>query len=126
MRVFKNKSFNKFTRKHKIKDSELWDIVDILEADLAEANLGGHVYKVRQAREGKGKSGGYRFIVLFKSKFRTVFVYGFAKSGKSNIKDDELEGYKNEAKDIMLLSENQIDIIIKNRKLFEVFKEEKP
>jgi hypothetical protein len=81
VRIFKVSWFTRFAVKEGISDSELKDIVDnVLEKDQAEADLGGGVYKVRVARPGKGKSGGYRVIVLFKSGRLTFFVYGFAKS----------------------------------------------
>lgn len=125
MRVFKNKSFARFARKEHISDNELWEIIDILESNLAEADLGGGVYKVRQARSGEGKSGGYRVIAFFKSKFRTIFVYGFAKSKRSNIEDDELQAFKYRAKDYFLLTDEQINARIKQGTLIEVFKEAK-
>jgi len=37
----------------------LCDAVNRLEAGQSEADLGGNVYKVRVARSGEGKSGGY-------------------------------------------------------------------
>ena len=44
-----------------------------------EPGLGG-VIKQRLAREGQGKSGGFRSIVLFRRGEKAFFVYGFAKS----------------------------------------------
>jgi hypothetical protein len=46
------------------------------------------VYKQRLAR-----SGGCRAIVFFRSGERTFFVYGFAKSDRSNISGKELKWY---------------------------------
>jgi hypothetical protein len=81
VRIFKTPWFARFAFKQDIQDSELKDIVnDVLETDQAEADLGGYVYKVRIARPGEGKSGGYRVIVFFKSGERTFFYYAFAKS----------------------------------------------
>ena len=67
MRVFKNTWFTRFAKKEGITDSELREAVNQLEAGQADADLGGGVYKVRIARPGKGKSGGYRVIVFFRS-----------------------------------------------------------
>jgi hypothetical protein len=36
------------------------------ENDLIDANLGGGVIKQRVARDGEGKSGGFRTLILFK------------------------------------------------------------
>ena len=67
MRVFKNTWFARFVDKEGIKDGELKEAVNQLEAGQADADLGGGVYKVRLARPGEGKTGGYRVIVFFRS-----------------------------------------------------------
>lgn len=58
------------------------------------ADLGGGVIKQRIAREGGGKSGGFRTIILFRSGSRAFFVHGFAKNERDNIRDDELAAFK--------------------------------
>ena len=78
MRVFKIRRFSRVAEKKGITDKELIDIVNnVLETGKAEADLGGGVYKVRMARSGEGKSGGYRVIVFFRSGERTFFQYIF-------------------------------------------------
>ncbi|MCL2232063.1 MAG: type II toxin-antitoxin system RelE/ParE family toxin [Treponema sp.] len=99
MRTFKNTWFDRFAAKEDITDDELKDAVNQLEADQSDANLGGGVYKVRVARPGEGKSGGYRVIVFFRSGERVFFTYGFAKSARSNIDQGELQVLKKRAKD---------------------------
>jgi len=71
VRRFKNTWFTRFANKEGIKDTELCEVVNQLEEGNADANLGGGVYKVRMARSGEGKSGGYRVIVFFKREKRT-------------------------------------------------------
>jgi hypothetical protein len=83
--------------------------------------LGGGVYKVRVARPGESKAGGYRVIVLFRSEERTFFVYGYAKSRRDNIDQGELRGFKADAKDQLSLTNEQIEARLKNKKLIEVF-----
>ncbi len=39
---------------------------------------------------GRGRSGGYRTIIAYRRAGRAVFLYGFAKSERSNIRQDEL------------------------------------
>ena len=90
-------------------DDCLKDVVNQLEADQADANLGGGVYKVKVARSGEGKSGGYRVIVFFRSGERTFFTYAFAKSDRSNIDRGELRAFKERAKDAFSLTEKQIE-----------------
>jgi len=82
--------------------------------------LGGGVFKVRLARSGEGKSGGYRVIVFFKSEFRTVFVYGFAKSDRGNIDQGELRLFKERVKDVFSLNDEQIKERIRKGTLIEI------
>jgi len=123
VRAFKNTWFSRFAGKEGITDDELKEVVDLLEAGQADANLGGDVYKVRIARSGEGKSGGYRAVVLFKIKERTFFVYGFAKSDRGNINQGELQAFKERAKDAFSLTEKQIGDRVKNGTLTEIFSE---
>jgi len=82
--------------------------------------LGGGVYKVRLARPGEGKSGGYRIIVFFKSEEHTFYVYGFAKSVRDNIDQRELRVFRNRSKDALSMKEKHINDRIKNGTLIEV------
>ena len=68
----------------------------------------------------KVKNGAYRAIVIFKSEFRTFFAYGFPKSKRDNIEDDELLGFKKQAKERLSLTEEQIEEWLKNRSLIEI------
>ncbi len=55
-----------------------------------DADLGGGVIKQRIARPGQGRSGGFRVLIAYRTKTRSVFLFGFAKSARGNIEDDEL------------------------------------
>lgn len=57
-------------------------------------DLGGGVFKHRIAREGSGKSGGFRTIILFKVGGHSFFVHGFAKNEKANVSPRELKALK--------------------------------
>jgi hypothetical protein len=78
------------------------------------------VYKVRVARPGEGKSGGYRVIVFFRSEERIFFVYGFAKSVRGNIDQGELRVFKNRSKDALAMTDEQINDRLRNGTLIEV------
>ena len=125
MRVFKNKWFHRFAGKEGITDSDLKGIVEQLENGLFYADLGGGVYKMRFAgqRDGK-KSGSFRLIVIFKSEFRTFFVFGFPKSKLGNISEKDLKGYKEQAKDNLGMPEERLNQWLKNKTLFEILQEE--
>jgi len=124
VRIFKYKWFHRFAKKEGISDSELKEVVAKLEEGQYDADLGGGVYKMRIARAGGGKSGGYRVIVIFKSKFRTFFAFGFPKSKMSDIEDDVLLGYKKQAKEDLSLTEEQIKLMLEIKDLIEVLQEE--
>jgi hypothetical protein len=94
MRVFKNKPFARFARKAGLADKALLKAITDAEQGLVDADLGGGVLKQRVARDGGGKSGGFRTIILFRLGERAFFVLGFAKSDRDNIRDDELAAFK--------------------------------
>ena len=119
MRIFKNSWFARFADKEGITDDELKEAVNLLEAGQA-TDLGGDVYKVRIARPGEGKSGGYRVIVFFKSEARTFFVYGFAKSDMGNINERRLRIFKKKAKINLKLTDEEIRNELRKRDLIEV------
>ena len=78
------------------------------------------MYKMRLARPGEGKSGGYRVIVFFKSEERTFFAYAFPKSKRGNIREKELRGYKKNAKVNLSLTDEQIRDHLRKRTWIEV------
>jgi hypothetical protein len=90
VRIFKTKLFARFARRERISDGALCEAVSRVEKGLVDADLGGGVIKQRIARQGQGRSGGYRVLLAFRDKERTIFVYGFAKSDRDNIDDQEL------------------------------------
>jgi hypothetical protein len=94
LRVFATKEFARFARKERIGSPQLCDAVGRAVKGLIDADLGGGVIKQRVARQGQGRSGGYRTIIAFRSGDRSVFMYGFAKNSKANLADDELEVYR--------------------------------
>jgi hypothetical protein len=120
VRVFKNTWFARFADKEGITDGELKEAVNQLESGQADVDLGGGVYKVRVARQGEGKSGGYRVIVFFKSEGRTFFVYGFAKSDLGNIDEKQLRRFKKAAKVSLAYTDRQLDELVKNKWFSEI------
>jgi len=123
-RVFKYTRFSRFASKEGITDHELLEVVDQLEAEQADANLGGDVYKVRIARPGEGKSGGHRVIVYFRNEFRTFFSYGFSKNDKGNISRKELKRFKKDAKKRLSYTDEQIRELVQNGSLIEITEED--
>jgi hypothetical protein len=90
VRIFKTKWLAQFARREGIADKSLIEAIQRAERGAIDADLGGGLIKQRVARQGKGRSGGYRIIVAFRAKSRAVFLFGFAKSERENIEPDEL------------------------------------
>ncbi len=90
MQVFKTKWFARFARQERIADTRLREAIARAEQGLVDADLGGGLIKQRVARQGQGRSGGYRAIVAYREKGRAIFLFGFAKSERENISPDEL------------------------------------
>ena len=120
MRVFKNTWFTRFAGKEGITDGELREAVNQLEAGQADADLGGGVYKVRFARPGEGKSGGYRVIVFFRSEERTFYQYAYPKSSRGNINQRELRFYKKMAKTRFAMSDRELAAAINAGEFIEI------
>jgi hypothetical protein len=94
MSVYKTREFARFARKAKLEDAELLEAARAVAAGRWDAGLGGGVFKQRIAREGGGKSGGFRTIILFKVGGHSFFVHGFAKNQKANVTPKELKALK--------------------------------
>ena len=120
MRIFKSKWFTKFARKNGLSDAVLKAAAAEIDAGNFDADLGGGVYKQRIAREGGGKRGGYRTIVLFKQGERAFFMYGFAKSDMENIADWMIADYKSAAGDYLDATENDLLSLISAGTIVEV------
>ena len=120
MRIFKNKSFARFARKSGITDVSLFKAVADAEKGLIDADLGGGVIKQRVARDGAGKSGGFRTLVLFRLGSRAFFVHGFAKKDKANISDDDLLALRELAAIMLAYNDAELDQAIENKLLVEV------
>lgn len=94
MSVYKTKEFSRFARKAELGNAELLEAAKAVASGEWDADLGGGVFKQRIAREGGGKSGGFRTIILFKVGGHSFFVYGFAKNERANITPKELKALK--------------------------------
>lgn len=120
MRIFKNAWFKRFTRRERIGDATLAKAIARAAKGAVDADLGGNVIKQRIARPGRGKSGGYRTIIVFRQGDKAFFVYGFAKKELDNISRDELKVFKQAAKELLALSDVQIEKLIEIGGLTEV------
>jgi hypothetical protein len=120
VRTFKSRWFQRFARKEGITDSVLLEAVARAGKGQIDADLGGGVIKQRISRSGQGRSKGYRTIILFRCGAKAFFVYGFAKSQRANIDDDEKEQFKEAAKHVLALREKQLAELLKAGEFMQV------
>jgi hypothetical protein len=117
LRIFKNTAFTRFAKKSGISDAALCKAVNNAEKGLIDADLGGGVIKQRIARDGEGKSGGFRSMILFKTGILSFFVYGFAKNKMDNISDNDLILLRRLAAEVLNYNDTELSQAI-NKNLF--------
>jgi hypothetical protein len=125
VRIFRSKSFTRFARKAGLDDDILSKAVENAERGLIDARLGGGVIKLRVARRGQGKSGGFRTILLYKARALAFFVHGFAKKDRDNIEDRELAALRLLASQMLCYDDRDIAKAIESGTLVEVSGHEK-
>ena len=120
MRVLKLAAFDKFAQKNDISDAALHDAVERAEKGQIAANLGSGVIKQRIAREGEGKRGGFRTIIIFRSMERAFFIYGFPKNKRDNIRRDEKEVFIKLAAHLLNIPDESVEALIEDGAYIEV------
>ena len=120
MRTLKSKHFARFMKDTGITDADLKEAVQQAEKGLIDADLGGGLLKQRIARPNQGKSGGFRTILVFRSGDRSIFIYGFAKNNRANIRQDELKALKALAAELLAYTKAQLDQAVRSGALMEV------
>jgi hypothetical protein len=98
----------------------LLEAVARAESGLVDADLGGGVIKQRVARTGKGKSGGYRTLILFRQGDRAIFAFGFAKSSQANISKADLALLKEAAREALGWRSKDLDRLADSGALVEI------
>lgn len=120
MQVFKTKWFARFARNEFIADTSLREAISRAERGLIDADLGGGLIKQRVARQGKGRSGGYRLIIAYRAKGRAVFLFGFAKSEMENMAANQLAVARGIARKLLAADDTELAQAIEDRELQEV------
>ena len=107
MAIYQIKEFHKWVKKNKIAKEKLLDAIKNIDGGSGVVDLGGDLYKIRIAKN-KGKSSGYRTIIVHRKNFRSLFLHGYEKNEKANISNVELAFFKNYAADFLNYSEESI------------------
>ena len=106
--VFVTKEFARFARKSRLSTHRLLQAAAEVMDGRYDADLGGGVFKQRVARDGGGKSGGFRTIVVFRAGDHSFFVHGFAKSDKANVSAKELKALRQLANVLLGFSDEEL------------------
>lgn len=120
MRTFKTRWFDRFARREGIADQSMRDAIERAERGMIDADLGGGLIKQRVARQGQGRSGGYRMIVAYRAMNRAVFLLGFAKNDQENIPLDELKFLRKLAENWLTADAAKINNEIESGNLREI------
>ncbi|MDO9296973.1 type II toxin-antitoxin system RelE/ParE family toxin [Bradyrhizobium sp.] len=120
MQVYKLRAFARFQRREGITDRMLGKAIGNAERGLVDADLGGGLIKQRTARPGQGKSGGYRTIIAYRRGDRAVFLFGFAKSERTNLDDDELSCLRQIGRSYLSLGDDGLEMAITADEVMEV------
>ena len=114
------RAFERFAKKERLEDQALCEAIGRAERGAVDADLGGGVIKQRLARQGQGRSGGYRTLIAFRSQARAVFLFGFAKKDLANIGDADLKRLRQAAAEILSWTEEQADAMVAAGKWTEI------
>jgi hypothetical protein len=120
MRIFKTRWFAQWAKGERITDTTLCAAVDEMTCGLVDANLGGHVFKKRIAIRGRGKSGGLRTLLAFRSSDRAFFMYGFARNERADVGIRELQALKLLARQLLNYDAKTLEQAMVADQLYEV------
>ena len=94
MKIYKTRWFDNWAKKQDLSTQALCQAVHEMKNGLYEADLGGGLFKKRIARQGQGKSGGFRTLIATNKGSDWFFVFGFEKNARSNINKKEEQALK--------------------------------
>jgi hypothetical protein len=120
MKIYKNRTFDRWARKEGLKNLSLCNAVKEMAAGLYDADLGGGLFKKRIAKPGKGKSGGFRTLIATNNEDRWFFIFGFSKNERSNIDKDEEEALKMLSKQLLAYTPEELEQAKNSSALIEV------
>jgi hypothetical protein len=120
VRIFKTRWLARFARKARISDASLIEAIERAERGLVDADLGGGVIKQRVAREGQGRSGGYRTVIALRVGDRAFLIYAFAKNDTGNIEPDVLQSLKKYAAELLNMDDRHLSIALGDGEIEEL------
>ncbi len=125
MEIYKTRIFHRWANDEGLTDTAICDAVKEMQKGLFDADLGGELFKKRIAKQGKGKSGGFRTLLATNRGDKWFFIFGFQKNERSNIDKDEKEALKKLASQLLSYNNELLNKAIKAKELIEVICNEK-
>ena len=119
-RLFKTRTFARWSRKAGLVDAALCVAVNEMVAGLIDADLGGRVYKKRVPLPGRGKRGGARTLIGADLGDRWFFLFGFGKNDRDNIDASELASLQSIARVLLEMKPGQLDQAVEAGELMEI------
>ena len=125
MEIYKTRVFHRWANDEGLTDTAICDAVKEMQKGLFDADLGGELFKKRIAKQGKGKSGGFRTLLATNRGDKWFFIFGFQKNERSNIDKDEKEALKKLASQLLSYNNELLNKAITAKELTEVICNEK-
>jgi hypothetical protein len=120
MRVFKTRLFARWADREGVVDAALLGAVEEMDRGLIDANLGANVFKKRVGVDGRGKRGGLRTLLAFRTGKRAFFVFGFAKNERANVSHKGLLTLKLLASQLLGYDERSLAQALRAGELHEI------
>ncbi|MGY6269839.1 type II toxin-antitoxin system RelE/ParE family toxin [Achromobacter denitrificans] len=120
MKILRRRGFARWQAGERLPDAALCKAAREMEGGLIAADLGGMLYKMRVARAGGGKAGGYRTLLSARIGSRYVFLHGFPKSNKTNITENERKALQYAGKLFLDLTGEALGLALRTGVLLEV------
>jgi hypothetical protein len=125
LEIYKTRVFHRWANDEGLTDAAICDAVKEMNNGLFDADLGGGLFKKRIAKQGKGKSGGFRTLLATNRGDKWFFIFGFQKNERSNIDKDEKEALKKLASQLLSYNNELLNKAITAKELTEVICNEK-
>jgi hypothetical protein len=120
MLILKTKTFAKWAKKIGLADLQLVLTAKEVKTGLIDADFGKFLYKKRIALPGKGKRGGARAIIAYKTAEQLVFLLGFVKNERVDITEKEKTTLRKYVNILVHLEEQELTVLLENGELVKV------
>ena len=115
----KNRAFQRDLRGNSLDDEYIKAILrDVFKGRATQ--LGSKMYKIRAAKEGQGKSGGFRNIFFWKQNELIIFCALFGKNEQDNLTADEKKALKILSNEYDRLTNDEIKTAIRSSQFMEI------